>query len=88
MHSISTSTALGSCLTATQLRAGLCVIHFSYSVFISPNKDMSARKMLTLTTLSIDVPAASSTCFKFVRHCAVFSAMVPSTSEPSGREGI
>ena len=34
MHSISTSTPLGSCLTATQLRAGLCVNHSAYSRFI------------------------------------------------------
>jgi hypothetical protein len=35
MHSISTSTFLGSVLTATQLRAGLWENHFSYSAFIS-----------------------------------------------------
>lgn len=34
MHSISTSTPLGSCLTATQLRAGLCVNHLAYSSFM------------------------------------------------------
>lgn len=35
MTSISTSTFLGRVLTATQLRAGLCENHFSYSVLIS-----------------------------------------------------
>jgi len=35
MHSISTSTPLGSCLTATQLRAGLWVNHLAYSSFIA-----------------------------------------------------
>lgn len=34
MHSISTSTFLGSVLTATQLRAGLWVNHLEYSSFI------------------------------------------------------
>ena len=34
MHSISTSTFLGSCLTATQLRAGLWVNHLAYSSFM------------------------------------------------------
>ena len=34
MHSISTSTSLGSCLTATQLRAGLWVNHLAYSSFM------------------------------------------------------
>lgn len=34
MHSISTSTFLGKVLTATQLRAGLCVKCFAYSSFM------------------------------------------------------
>lgn len=34
MHSISTSTPLGSCLTATQLRAGLWTNHLAYSSFM------------------------------------------------------
>lgn len=35
MHSISTSTFLGSCFTATQLLAGLWVNHLAYSSFMS-----------------------------------------------------
>lgn len=35
MHSISTSTFLGSVLTATQLRAGLWVNHLEYSSFMA-----------------------------------------------------
>ena len=34
MHSISTSTPLGSCFTATQLRAGLWTNHLAYSSFM------------------------------------------------------
>lgn len=43
MHSISTSTPLGSCLTATQLRAGLWVNHLLYSSFMACTRFMSKR---------------------------------------------
>lgn len=47
MHSISTGTPLGSCLTATQLRAGLWAKYFSKTLFISAKWAMSSRKTLT-----------------------------------------
>lgn len=88
MASISTVAFLGSVLTATQLRAGLWTIHFSYSAFISAKSAMSARKMLTLTIFWVEEPASLRTASRFLKHSAVFSAMVPSIRVPWGSRWI
>lgn len=45
--SISTGTPLGSSLTATQDRAGLCVKYFSYTEFISAKLSIDVKKTVT-----------------------------------------
>ncbi len=55
---------------------------------LTAKKAMSARKMLTLTTFSIEEPASSRTAFRFLMQAAVLSWMVPSTGFPSLPKGI
>jgi hypothetical protein len=88
MHSISTGTPLGSCLTATQLRAGLCAKYFSNTPFISAKCAMSSRNTLTLTTRSMPTPASFSMPTMFSQHCVVLSAMLPSIRAPVLSAGI
>lgn len=45
--SISTGTPLGSSLTATHDREGLCTKYFSYTEFISAKFSMEVRKTVT-----------------------------------------
>jgi hypothetical protein len=49
---------------------------------------MSVRKMLHLTTFSIDEPASSRTALRLAMQAAVFSWMVPSTRLPWASQGI
>lgn len=51
-HSISTTTPFGNSFTATQLLAGLCVNHFSYSPFISMKFSIEVRKTVVYFFLS------------------------------------
>jgi hypothetical protein len=88
IHSISTGTPLGSCLTATQLLAGLCAKYFSNTPFISAKCAMSSRKTLTLTTRSILTPASVKMPTMFSQHCFVLSAMLPSIRLPFVSAGI
>lgn len=49
---------------------------------------MSEMKTVVLTTLEMEEPASSRTAWRFLQDWRVFSAMVPSTSSPSGVRGM
>lgn len=55
---------------------------------LTAKKPMSARKMLTLTTLASDESAAFRTASRFLMHWAVLSWIVPSIRAPVLSEGI
>ena len=88
MHSISTFTPLGSCLTATQLRAGRVKKCRSYSALNSAKSAMSVRKALTLTTRSSAEPAAARMALRLAMQVRVRRATPPSTTSPEGSAGI
>lgn len=68
IHSISIFTPFGNSLTPTQLLAGLCFTHFSYSAFISAKSFISVKKTWVLTTLSRDEPASVRTAERALRQ--------------------
>ena len=61
---------------------------FSYSAFISAKFFISVMNALTLTTLSIEEPAAARMDLMLAIHAAVFSPIVPSTNSPDFVAGI
>lgn len=68
-HSISTSTPLGSSLTATQLRAGFVSRKCSsYSLFISAKFFISVRNTVIFTTLLRSLPASLRISWIFCMH--------------------
>ncbi len=87
IHSISIFTPLGSSLTATQLLAGRCLIHFSYSAFISPKSFMSVKKISTLTILSSEELADKRTAESAFMHALVFPPTLPSIKFPFSSAG-
>ena len=75
VNSISTSVPSGNWCTATHVLTGFGSLlkTFAYTSFIAAKSFMSVRKTLTLTTLSMDEPAAVRTAERFVRACSCFS---------------
>jgi hypothetical protein len=61
---------------------------FGGDMGVSKVEDGEAQRTFTLTTFSMEDPAALSTAMMFLQHCAVLSPMDPSISFPLGSAGI